>query len=290
VSSAGQSASIDPRTLIGAVRLGVADLDRVGDFYVRSIGLRALDESGGIVRLGPDGGPAVVELVADPDAPRRPPGTTGLFHLAILVPGRRDLAAALRRVGDSGWRFAGASDHLVSEALYLSDPEGNGIEIYRDRPRDEWSYDDGQVRMATVPLDLEGVLGELDGAEPAQAMAAGTRIGHVHLNVAELESTEAFYSGALGFDVTVRDYPGALFMSAGGYHHHVGANTWAGEGAPPPPPGALGLRWFEVLVPSLDELAAVERRLRDAGYEVSEDVGAVAVTDPSGNGLHLVTE
>jgi len=211
-----------------------------------------------------------------------------MFHLAILVPGRRDLAAALRRVGDSGWRFAGASDHLVSEALYLSDPEGNGIEIYRDRPRDEWSYDDGQVRMTTVPLDLEGVLGALDGAEPAQPMAAGTRIGHVHLNVADLESTEAFYSGALGFDVTVRDYPGALFMSAGGYHHHVGANTWAGEGAPPAPPGALGLRWFEIVVPSRDELAAAEARLREAGYEVGDADGAVEATDPSGNRL-LVT-
>jgi catechol 2,3-dioxygenase len=287
VSSAGQSTSIDPRTLIGAVRLAVADLDRTGDFYVRSVGLRALHESDGVVRLGSEDGPAIIELVADPDAPRRPPGTTGLFHLAILVPGRRDLAAALKRVGDSGWRFAGASDHLVSEALYLSDPEGNGIEIYRDRPRDEWSYDDGQVRMATVPLDLEGVLGELDGAQPAAPMAAGTRIGHVHLNVADLESTEAFYSGALGFDVTVRDYPGALFMSAGGYHHHVGANTWAGEGAPPPPPGALGLRWFEVVVPSRDELSAIERRLGDAGYGLGEDDGALEVADPSANRVRL---
>jgi catechol 2,3-dioxygenase len=290
MAAAGPETSIDPRTRIGAVRLAVADLERTRGFYERSIGLRALENSGGIVRLGPEGGPAIVELVSDPDAPSRPPGTTGLFHVAILVPGRRDLAAALQRVGDSGWRFSGASDHLVSEALYLSDPEGNGIEIYRDRPREEWSYDGDQVRMATIPLDLEGVLGALDGAEPAHPMTAGTRIGHVHLNVADLAGTEAFYAGTLGFDVTVRDYPGALFMSAGGYHHHVGANTWAGEGAPPPPSGALGLRHFEVVVPSTDELAAAERRLRDAGYEVSEDEGAVAATDPSGNGLHLVTE
>jgi catechol 2,3-dioxygenase len=254
------------------------------------IGLATIESSEREARLGADG-VALVELVADPGGAPRPRGTTGLFHLAILVPGRRDLAAALHRVGDSGWRFSGASDHLVSEALYLSDPEGNGIEIYRDRPREEWPYDDGQVRMATVPLDLEAVLGALDGAEPGRPMAAGTRIGHVHLNVADLAETEGFYCGTLGFDVTVRDYPGALFMSAGGYHHHVGANTWAGEGAPPPPPGALGLRRFEILLPSRDESAAVERRLRAAGYEVGAEDGAIEVADPSGDRVRLaVTE
>ena len=282
-------AAIDPRTRIGAVRLGVRDLDAVGGFYERSIGLRRLDDADGVARLGTGDGSALVELEPSPDAPARPPRTTGLFHLAILVPTRRDLAAALQRVDDSGWRFTGASDHLVSEALYLNDPEGNGIEIYRDRPRDEWDYDGDQVRMATIPLDVQGVIGELNGAEPGAPMPDPTRIGHVHLNVADLASTEAFYSGGLGLDVTVRDYPGALFMSAGGYHHHIGANTWAGEGAPAPPPDALGLRSFEVVVPSREELDAAAGCLREGGHDASAEAGAVDATDPSGNRLRLVT-
>ena len=165
---------IDPRTRIGAVRLAVRDLDAVRGFYERSIGLRELEGSGAeLARLGPDGGPALVELESSPDAPPRPPGTTGLFHLAILVPTRSDLAAALQRVGDSGWRFTGASDHLVSEALYLNDPEGNGIEIYRDRPREEWDWVGDQVRMATIPLDVQGVLVERSTA-PTPAPDAGS--------------------------------------------------------------------------------------------------------------------
>jgi len=279
--------SIDPRARIGAVELTVDDLDREREFYERTVGLRTLASSDGRASMGPAGGPAILELVADPGAPPRSPGTTGLFHFAILVPTRADLAAALHRVGDSGWRFSGASDHLVSEALYLSDPEHNGVEIYRDRPREEWDYDDGQIRMATIALDVAGVAGALDGADPASPMTSATRIGHVHLNVSDLVSTESFYAGGLGLDVTVRGYPGALFLAAGGYHHHIGANTWVGEGAPPPPPGALGLRRFEILVSSSDELEAVEKRLRGAGHEVSADAGAIAAVDPSGNQVRV---
>lgn len=287
---ADATTSIDPRTRIGAVELTVDDLEREREFYERSIGLRTLESAGGRASLGPDGGPAILELVADPGAPPRPPGTTGLFHFAILVPTRADLAAALHRVGDSGWRLSGASDHLVSEALYLSDPEHNGIEIYRDRPREEWDYDGDQVRMATIPLDVSGVMSALDGADPASPMTAGTRIGHVHLDVSDLTSTESFYSGGLGLDVTVRGYPGALFLSAGGYHHHVGANTWAGEGASRPPVGALGLRWYEVLVPDEDELARVEARLTDTGADVHRKDGFLAATDPSGIGVRVAVE
>jgi catechol 2,3-dioxygenase len=138
---------------LGAVRLNVADLDRARRFYEEAIGLRGFDRGAEVVRLGVDGETAIVELVGRPDAPLRPPGTTGLFHLAILLPSRADLARALRRVADAGWRLTGASDHLVSEALYLQDPEGNGIEIYRDRPREQWRYEDGQLQMDTLPLD-----------------------------------------------------------------------------------------------------------------------------------------
>ena len=232
--------------MIGRVRLRVADVDRVRSYYERTIGLRADGLS-----LGVD--VSLIELIDDPDAPPPPAGSTGLFHLAILVPDRPSLAHATRRVVASGERFTGASDHFVSEALYLRDPEGNGIEIYRDRPRSEWEYGpDGELRMGTVALDIDSVLAsDPDGV--VDGMADGTRIGHVHLHVADLGAAERFYAGDLGLDVTVRSYPGALFLSHGGYHHHLGLNTWQGEGAPPPPPGSRGLEDFELLLPGASE-------------------------------------
>ena len=273
----------------GAVRLRVADLGRAQEFYERSIGLRPIDRAAELVRLGADGR-AVVELVDSPGAPPRPPRTTGLFHLAILVPSRRDLALALRRVLRSGWSLSGASDHLVSEALYLNDPEGNGIEIYRDRPRQAWSYANGELQMSTLPLDLEGLVAEPGDADPEPGGAPeGTRIGHVHLNVSDLQRAEAFYHGLLGFDVTVRGYPRALFVSTDGYHHDLGLNTWAGEGAPAPPAGARGLNRFELLVGDEAELRDLERRLAAAGVEARRDDGGVHVADPSGNGILIRT-
>jgi catechol 2,3-dioxygenase len=281
--------SIDSGTSMGAVRLVVADLDRLRDFYRDAIGLSELPPEDRTVRLGTDGEP-IIELVGEPDAPPRPHGTSGLFHLAILVPSRQDLARALQRVAEAGWRLSGASDHLVSEALYLSDPEGNGIELYRDRPREEWPVRDGVIQMDTLPLDLDGVLGGLRREDANAGMPSGTRIGHVHLNVGDLAAAEAFYSGALGFDVTVRGYPGALFVSAGGYHHHLGLNTWAGEGVPPPPRGSRGLLHYEIVLPSAEALAAEENRLLEAGFEPIRENDGVHVTDPSGNRVLLTTK
>jgi catechol 2,3-dioxygenase len=252
------------------------------------VGLTTLEEGEGRAVLGA-GGRALVELVEDRQAPVRPARTTGLFHLAILVPNRVELARALQRLIAARWPLQGAADHLVSEALYLGDPEGNGIEIYRDRPREQWQRDGDELRMATLALDLDDVLGEAGGDEGAPgALPAGTAMGHVHLNVADLAAGERFYAGLLGLDVTARAYPGALFLAAGGYHHHVGLNTWRGEGAPPPPPGALGLRHFELTVPDGAALDAVLARLRASGVEVEVDGGAAIVRDPSGNGLRLV--
>jgi catechol 2,3-dioxygenase len=283
--------AIPPETHVGRVRLTVVDLDREREFYERAIGVRVLDDQGdddgSTLRLGADR-TAVVELIGDPDAPPRRRGTTGLFHLAILVPSRADLSGALRRVVDAGGPLAGASDHLVSEALYLADPEGNGIEIYRDRPREEWRSVAGQIEMATLPLDLDSLLAEQGEGESPHA-PAGTRIGHVHLHVADLAAAEEFYAGVLGFDVTVRGYPGALFLSAGGYHHHIGVNTWAGEGVPAPPPETRGLRDFAIVLPGWAELDAAEGRLRDAGVEARRDAEGVHTADPSGNGIVLAT-
>jgi catechol 2,3-dioxygenase len=270
----------------GPVRLRVADLDSQREFYERAIGLNPIDSGDGVARLGSDGTP-VVELDHRADAPARPPRTTGLFHLAILVPDRAALAAALARAVRAGGRISGASDHLVSEALYINDPEGNGIEIYRDRPRAEWERDGGEIRMSTLPLDVDGLLAELREDEPDSAMPDGTRVGHVHLNVADLDAAERFYSGLLGFDVTVRGYPGALFLSTGGYHHHIGVNTWAGPGAPAPAAGSRGLEWFELSVDDAPGLAELERRLGDAGAPIERRPESLLTHDPSENGLLL---
>ncbi len=282
------SPPIDPDTSLGAVALTVADLDRTRAFYERALGLRVLERSGNTVELGVEPARTLVELVGDPDAPPRPRHSTGLFHLALLVPERAGLARMLRRVTQAGWRFTGASDHLVSEALYLDDPEGNGIEVYRDRPRREWRYANGALLMATEPFDLDGVMGEEPGGTPDEGLTPGTRVGHVHLQVSDLAAAEAFYHDLLGFEVSVRGYPGALFVSAGGYHHHVGLNTWAGPGAPAPPDGSRGLRRFEIVLPGAEALARVTQRLQAARVETRRgEAGGVLLVDPAGNPVAL---
>jgi catechol 2,3-dioxygenase len=277
---------------IGAVRLRAADADALTSFYERAIGLRTLGRENGLVQLGVDDGAPLVELVATPGGPPRPPVSTGLFHQAILVPGRADLARALVRLSDAGWRLTGASDHLVSEALYLNDPEGNGIELYRDRPREEWRRSPaGELAMATLPLDLESLMGELgeSGAsgDPGP-MPAGTSMGHVHLQVAQLDAAERFYAGALELEVMVRSYPGALFVGADGYHHHIGLNTWQSAGAPAPPEGALGLEHYELVVPDAAERDRLAASL-GPDAEPLELEGGVRATDPSRNRVLLRT-
>jgi catechol 2,3-dioxygenase len=281
------AARIDPATALGPVRLTVSDLDRSRGFYERAIGLRATELDDGTIGLGTAGGP-LVELRGDSSAPRLNRRATGLYHLAILLPTRLDLAFALARLVQAQWPLDGASDHLVSEALYLSDPDGNGIEIYRDRPRAEWRYDGGQLQMSTLPLDLNNLVGELRGATELQAeMPNGTRIGHVHLQVSELGQAEAFYHGVLGFDVVVRGYPGALFVSAGGYHHHIGLNTWHSAGSGPAPDGSVGLRSFTIELPDERSLADVLGRLDAAGIATETASGGVFVRDPFANGVLL---
>jgi catechol 2,3-dioxygenase len=280
---------IDPDTTVGTVRLTVSDLVRSRAFYERVIGLQTVDHDDGTLGLGVGDGHPLIELHGDSSATGLDPRATGLFHLAVLLPTRADLAFALARLADARWPLDGASDHLVSEALYLSDPDGNGIEIYRDRPRDQWPRADGEIQMATLPLDLDDVMGELAGARDLQRIVpAGTEIGHVHLQVADLGDAEEFYSGVLGFDVVVRTYPGALFVSAGGYHHHIGLNTWHSAGASPPPPGSVGLRSFEVDLPGERELELVLGRVRAAGIEIEQlGPGGALIRDPSGNGVLL---
>jgi catechol 2,3-dioxygenase len=281
--------SLPPQTALGPVRLRVGDREAMAAFYRRAVGLHDLGAVDGVVRLGTLGGTALVELVGDPDAPARPGRTTGLFHLAVLLPSRSDLARAVHRVTDAGWGFTGAADHLVSEALYLEDPEGNGIEMYRDRPREEWEYRDGELAMATLPVDLDGVLAALEPGAPDEGVPDGTVMGHVHLQVRDIPEAGAFYGDVVGFDPVVRGYPGALFVSAGGYHHHLGLNTWGTRGAPAPPAGARGLDRYAVTLPSAADVDVVAGRLSDAGHEVVADAGGPAARDPSGNRMVLTT-
>jgi catechol 2,3-dioxygenase len=278
---------IPPGTSIGKVRLRVADIDALSEFYERVVGLRGVERDGDLARLGPEGGEPLVELVSAPASAPPPSFSTGLFHMAILVPDRAELARSLRRVIENGWRLTGASDHLVSEALYLSDPEGNDIEIYRDRPRDQWAHSNGELKMATLPLDLDDVMAaEASGEESTGGMPGATTMGHVHLRVADIPAAEAFYNGELGLEVMVRSYPGALFVAAGGYHHHIGLNTWESQGAPPPPEGSLGLDRYELVLPDENERDAAAGQVGETGDPVHTDDGVLA-TDPSGNRLLL---
>ena len=279
---------IPPGTAIGKVRLRVADIDPLTEFYERVVGLRGVEREGDLVRLGPVADEPLVELVSAPTAAPPPSFTTGLFHMAILVPDRAELARSLQRVMEQGWRLTGASDHLVSEALYLRDPEGNGIEIYRDRPRDQWGHSDtGELRMATLPLDLDGVMADEGSSErPPNGMPAGTTMGHVHLRVADIPAAEAFYNGALGLDVMIRSYPGALFVAAGGYHHHIGLNIWETQGAPAPPEGSLGLDRYELVLPDEDERDAAAGRVGETGEPMHTGDGVLA-RDPAGNHVLL---
>ncbi|NNJ09380.1 VOC family protein [Chloroflexales bacterium ZM16-3] len=278
---------IDPHTALGPARLVVADMGRALSFYEGVLGMQVERRADGSVGLKA-GETTLLVLDERPGARPKPPRSTGLYHIALLLPSRRDLARVIRRFAETRYPLSGASDHLVSETLYLDDPDGNGLEIYADRPRSTWSYNQREVLMATNPLDIDGILGELQGdTAPWAGMADGSTVGHVHLQVKDLPSAEAFYCGVLGFEVMARYGPAAMFVSAGGYHHHLGLNTWAGVGAPPPPTGAAGLRHFTVRLPGSEALDVVLSRVREAGIAAEDAEGGVLLRDPSQNGVRI---
>jgi catechol 2,3-dioxygenase len=276
--------TIDPSTRIGAVHLTVSDLDRSVRFYESHLGLAVHERHDRSASLGPAGTSESLLVLSQCETAPRVRGTTGLYHFAVLVPSRRDLGRALRRLVETDTVLQGAADHGVSEALYLADPDGNGIEIYRDRPRAEWPYAGTQLRMGADPLDIDAIFNEDDGRS-GHGLAPGTVIGHVHLHVSNLADAERFYLDVLGFELMQRYGPSALFVAAGGYHHHIGLNTWAGVGAPPPPAGAIGLRHFVVRLPHADALGALEERLRSANIASDRRDEGLLVRDPAGNGL-----
>ena len=273
-------------TTVGAVHLAVGDLGRSLDYYRTQIGLSVREQGGGEASLGtPER--ELLHLVEQPGArPVNP--TTGLYHFALLVPERADLAGWLAHAARERVGMTGMSDHFVSEALYLRDPDHHGIEIYWDRPRAQW---EGQVfeRMTTLPLDVDAILGELEdpASAPFDGLPDGTVMGHVHLKIAAVEETIRFYRDVMGFGLMAQLGPMAAFLSACGYHHHLGANTWESAGAPPAPEGSAALRHATIVLPDAPERARVVGRLEEAGVAVNEHGGDPLVRDPSGNALVL---
>lgn len=271
----------------GRVRLRVADPERSLAFYRDVLGMRVARDEGSVLGLAASGeGAELVELRGTPGlAPARQHGRLGLYHFAVLVPTRAELGRILGRLAGSGFPL-GSSDHAVSEALYTVDPDGNSVEIYTDRPRSAWRYDAGELHMTTVPLDTHALLRE--AAPDTGSLATGTRIGHMHFYMDDLARADAFYRGGLGMDAVVWSYPGALFLAAGGYHHHVGTNTWAGPGATRTRDDEAGLLDWELLVPSPADADAAAASLRAAGFEASREDGAWVAADPVGNVVRIV--
>jgi catechol 2,3-dioxygenase len=271
------------------VRLQVADLDRSISFYETVLGFRVLERTSDFARLAPHGEDREIvhlrQLRTARAVPRR--GLLGLYHFAILLPDRASLGRFIAHLGEIG-AYAGMSDHFVSEAVYLTDPDGLGIEVYADRPRDAWRYDEQQLYMTTNHLDVDDLIRAAHG-ERWTGMPPGTVLGHVHLYVDDIDKAEAFYHKALGFDKVVWSYPGALFMSAGGYHHHLGTNTWA-KGAPVATDVDARLLEWEILVPTGKDAAEAAGSVKTAGYDVKEESGEWVLTDPWGTPLRLLPE
>jgi len=276
-------------TYLGSVRLQVADLDRSLAFYQGVLGMRVIRRTADSAHLGPHGEDREIvhlhQLRSARAVPRR--GLLGLYHFAILLPDRASLGRFVAHLTELGV-YAGMSDHFVSEAIYLTDPDGLGIEVYADRPRDAWRYDERQLFMTTKTLDVDDLVRSA-GGKRWDGMPAGTVLGHVHLYVGDIDKAEAFYHDALGFDKVVWSYPGALFMSAGGYHHHLGTNTWA-KGAPPATNADARLLEWEIIVPTKKDADAAAKSVTAAGYDAKNENGEWLLTDPWGTSLRLVPE
>jgi len=280
---------IAPGTTVGPVHLTAAELDRSLRYYETAVGLEVLERGAALARLGA-GGRELLVLVAEPGA-RPARGFTGLYHFALLLPRRRELAAWLAHAVRERVPLVGLSDHFVSEALYLSDPDGHGIEIYWDRPREHW---EGRVaaRMTTLPLDVDDLMRELDdpAGEPFARLPGGTVMGHVHLKVADVPQAVAAYRDGLGFGLMAQLGRQAAFMAAGGYHHHIGLNSWESAGAGAPPPGTAALRRATIILPDTGERDSVLARWSALGHPVRDDGPEPVIVDPSGNALALAVQ
>lgn len=282
--------TLSAKTIIGKVVLNVENMENMKQFYTTIIGLEIKNETKHLLQLGAIGDEQVI-LELQPVAPiGEKPSATGIFHLAFLLPTRKDLGEILYHILTSKYPLTGASDHGYSEALYLDDPEGNGIEIYADKPKSMWDIrEDGQIVGVTEPMDAEGVMGEAKQA--FLGMPKGTYMGHVHLFVAELEETENFYKDILGFELKFKFGPQAKFFAAGEYHHQIAANIWAGKNIPAAQKGLRGLAYFTIVVSSFDELMQLKEKLdaKNYVYQLDEATKTLSLEDTNGIAIKITT-
>jgi catechol 2,3-dioxygenase len=276
---------------IGTVMLNVRDLERMIGFYNGFLGLEILKSENENVVLGFEPEQPLVILEYQVNAVPRPSNAAGLYHFAILTSSREKLAHALLRLVQSGYPLQGAADHFVSEAIYLADPEGNGIEIYADRPRETWEWDGDQIRIGTIPLDVDSLLAlAQDLGDTAQVLSKGTVMGHLHLQVTEIMEAMAFYEDTLGFEPMGRYGTSAAFYSAGGYHHHIGLNTWASAGGPKAETGMLGLMGYELIYPGEGAIEKLVQSLSSLEFDFTRNDDSIKLIDPSGNPIIIRKE
>jgi catechol 2,3-dioxygenase len=268
------------------------------EFYADILGFEPVDEDGRILELFSDiDGEPLVTIEELPNAAPRPEFSTGLYHVAFLMPTRKELARILARLAEKRYPLQGFADHGVSDAIYLADPDGNGIELYADKPRDEWPKKNGTIEMFTHPLDLENLLSEITGDTPAwEGIHPETTIGHIHLQVSDLSKSGPFYHDNLGYDIVQKSFPGALFVSTGGYHHHIGLNTWNSRGASAPPDGSVGMVRFSVETADLITLRHLQVQFLHKGVQFEEipsennSMPALMVHDPDGIEIQIVVQ
>jgi len=272
-----------PNTFVEQVNINVLNLESALKFYRKVIGFQVLAQTERKAVLTADGKTGLLTLEQPADVQPKEEGKSGLFHFALLLPTRADLSVFFRHLNEAGYRF-GASDHLVSEALYITDPDGNGIEIYIDRPPAEWTWSDGEVNMVSDPINVESLLAVSDSTW--DGLPADTIMGHIHLHVSDLQKAEEFYTKGLGFTV-VSHYPQAIFISTGDYHHHIALNTWQGVGAPTPEKNSVGLNWYTIVFPNEEARVKVIEQLKHIGVSVIAENGLFVTEDPSGNKIQL---
>jgi catechol 2,3-dioxygenase len=272
-----------PNIYVGEVNINVKNLDYSLNFYQNILGFQVMEKSDGKAVLTTDGKTPLLTIEQPKEVVAKTGRTSGLYHFALLLPSRADLSVFLRHMIQTGYPL-GAADHYVSEALYLNDPDGNGIEVYRDRPSSEWRWNNGLVEMATEELDGNGIIAESEAEWTA--LPAGTLMGHIHLHVGDLKKAEEFYTKGLGFGI-VSYYPQAAFLSTGKYHHHIAINTWQGEGASTPPKNSVGLNWYSLVFPNEIVRDNAIEQLKQLGFSVTQEADFYITSDPSGNQIHL---
>ena len=276
----------EPNTFVGQVNLKIQNLERSITFYKEVIGFKVLEQTSRSATFSADGKTALLSVEQPDNVVPKQRRTTGLYHFALLLPKRSDLAKIVQHFVEIGVQL-GSSDHLVSEALYLSDPDGNGIEIYVDRDPSEWNWNNSEVEMTVDPLNFSDLL-SYGKQQSWKGLPAETVMGHIHLHVSELKKTEEFYIKGLGFEVVNRYGTQALFISDGKYHHHIGLNTWNGVGAPTPPPNSVGLESFTLMLSGEEKKNKIIALLKEIGASVTEENGSIVTTDPSGNRIRLI--